>query len=166
MVQIRKTAHLSALKARATWFWQARAPREQQGLAAAAAVVIAALVYAFVYEPAAQGIAKLTQSLPTTQMQASQAEQLQAQIATASPQGLAASGKADFSTKLGIDAGLQAAGIAATAAQTSLTAPFGVTINSASGDALWAWLRTAPLSAGTFKRSPNGTWAGTATLTP
>lgn len=167
MTQTHQTARLSALKARTEGFWQARAPRERQGLTAAAAVIIIAMVYALIYEPAAKGIVALSQSLPTTQMQAGLAEQLQVQVATASQQGLtAATGKADFSTKLSIDASLQAAGITATAAQTSLTAPFSVTISSASGDALWAWLRTAPISSSTFKRSPSGAWAGTATLAP
>ncbi len=145
-------------------FWQMRAPRERQLIAAAVAVVVGGVLYAGVYDPAAQGITKLTMSLPQTQMQAAQAEQLSAHIsAQVTSTG---SAKADYASNKGVDASLQAAGMGATQATSATTAPFVVTVHSASGEQLWAWLRAAPVSSASFKRGANGAWQGTATVVP
>lgn len=159
-------AKFTAFLAQMHSFWLARALRERQLVLTAAGVVLLAVVYAGVYDPAAQGIAKLKLSLPKTQMQAAQTEQWAAQIAAQAQPQSSASSAADYASKAGIDASLQAAGLTAAQAAAAPAAPFTVTVQSASGEQIWAWLRAAPASAASFKRSPNGAWQGTATLAP
>ena len=62
-------------------FWSQRAPRERLLLASAAAVVLLALIYAVLVEPAATGIKRLERSLPVTRTQAMQLEQLLSEAA-------------------------------------------------------------------------------------
>ncbi|HXF47680.1 MAG TPA: type II secretion system protein GspM, partial [Burkholderiaceae bacterium] len=57
-------------------FWGERAPREKAALLAGAAVVLAAIVYLLLIEPAATGIARLERSLPATRAQAAKLEAL------------------------------------------------------------------------------------------
>ena len=95
-------------------FWSERAPREKAWLLAGAAIVLAAIVYLVLIEPAATGIARLERGLPATRAQAAKLDALLAevknlrarpQVASLSPQetraavekSLAAAGlKADF----------------------------------------------------------------------
>jgi general secretion pathway protein M len=61
-------------------FWGERAPREKAALLAGAAVVLAAIVYLLLIEPAATGIARLERSLPATRAQAAKLEALLAEV--------------------------------------------------------------------------------------
>ena len=134
--------------------------------------MLLAAVYAGIYDPAAQGIAKLKQSLPKTQMVAAQAEQLADQITvqaasqTTVQTQSASTAAINYTSAAGINASLQAVGIAPAQATTAAAAPFTVTVQSAAGDQIWAWLRTAPISTASFKRSVSGAWQGTATPAP
>jgi general secretion pathway protein M len=61
-------------------FWSQRAPRERLTLAAAAGVLLLAMVYLLLIEPAATGIPRLERSLPATRTQAVHLEQLLAEV--------------------------------------------------------------------------------------
>ena len=60
-------------------FWSERAPRERVWLAAGLLVVVAALVYLVLIEPAWQGTRKLERSLPATRAQSAELGALLAQ---------------------------------------------------------------------------------------
>jgi general secretion pathway protein M len=62
-------------------FWSQRAPRERLALAAAAVVVLLALTYLLLIEPAATGIPRLERSLPQARTQAEQLDRLLAEAA-------------------------------------------------------------------------------------
>jgi general secretion pathway protein M len=61
-------------------YWSDRAPREKAILAAGAAVVLLALVYLVMIEPARSGIARLERSLPAMRAQAVRLEGLLAEF--------------------------------------------------------------------------------------
>ncbi len=61
-------------------FWSERAPRERLVLTAAAGVVMLALIYLLLIEPAATGITRLSRNLPATRTQAVQLDQLLAEV--------------------------------------------------------------------------------------
>jgi len=61
-------------------FWAERVPRERMILAGGAALLALALLYALLIDPAVSGIARMQRSLPTLRMQASQLEQLLAEV--------------------------------------------------------------------------------------
>lgn len=61
-------------------FWSQRAPRERLLLIAAASVVLLAILYMALIEPAASGIKRLERSLPVARTQAVQLEQLLAEV--------------------------------------------------------------------------------------
>lgn len=63
-------------------FWSQRAPRERLMIAAALAVVVLAVIYSLLVEPAASGIKRLERSLPVARTQAVQLEQLLAEVAS------------------------------------------------------------------------------------
>ncbi|MCS6944855.1 MAG: type II secretion system protein GspM [Sutterellaceae bacterium] len=95
-----------------TQFWQERAPREKALLLTAAAVLLGALIYLLLIEPAVTGIARLQRGLPAARQQAAQLEALLAEVkslkarppvATLSPQ----------ETRAAIEKSLGAAGLKA-----------------------------------------------------
>jgi general secretion pathway protein M len=61
-------------------FWAERVPRERAILAGGAAALLLALVYALLIDPAWSGIGRLQRSLPSLRTQASQLEQLLAEV--------------------------------------------------------------------------------------
>lgn len=61
-------------------FWSQRAPRERLALSAAFAVLLLAVAYLLLIEPAASGIARLERSLPAARLQAQQLDQLLAEV--------------------------------------------------------------------------------------
>jgi general secretion pathway protein M len=63
-------------------FWAQRAPRERQALSAAGVVVLAAVIYLLLIEPAAVGIPRLETSLPATRTQAEQLDRLLAEVSS------------------------------------------------------------------------------------
>jgi general secretion pathway protein M len=63
-------------------FWSQRAPRERLGLAGAGLVLLLALLYLLLIEPAASGIPKLQRSLPAARTQAVQLDQLLAEVSS------------------------------------------------------------------------------------
>lgn len=63
-------------------FWNQRAPRERLALGAAVTVIVAAVVYLLLIEPAATGILRLERSLPAARTQAAQLDQLLAEVAS------------------------------------------------------------------------------------
>jgi general secretion pathway protein M len=63
-------------------FWSQRAPRERVALGAAAAVLLLAIVYLLLIEPAATGIPRLERSLPAARTQAEQLDRLLAEVAS------------------------------------------------------------------------------------
>lgn len=63
-------------------FWSQRAPRERLALSAAAAVLLLAVVYLLLIEPAATGIPRLERSLPAARTQAEQLDRLLAEVAS------------------------------------------------------------------------------------
>lgn len=76
-------------------FWTERAPREKAILGAASAIVLLAVLYLLLIEPAVTGIARLERGLPQTRAQAAKLDALlgevknlksRAQVATVSPQ--------------------------------------------------------------------------------
>jgi len=75
-------------------FWMERAPRERAVLAALGAIVVIALLYLVLIEPAVNGIKRLERGLPQTRSQAAQLDSLlgevkalksRPQVATVSP---------------------------------------------------------------------------------
>jgi general secretion pathway protein M len=62
-------------------FWIQRAPRERLALVLAATVVLAAVAYVVLIEPAATGIPRLERSLPASRMQAARLDQMLAEVA-------------------------------------------------------------------------------------
>lgn len=62
-------------------FWIQRAPRERLAMLLAGAVVLAAVVYLALIEPAATGIPRLERSLPAARLQAERLDQLLAEVA-------------------------------------------------------------------------------------
>ncbi len=61
-------------------FWAQRAPRERLVLGAAGAILLLALAYLVLIEPAAVGIPRLERSLPATRTQAEQLDRLLAEV--------------------------------------------------------------------------------------
>ncbi len=61
-------------------FWSERAPREKAILAAGGIVVLAALIYLILIEPAWTGIARLERGLPATRAQAAQLQSLLGEV--------------------------------------------------------------------------------------
>jgi general secretion pathway protein M len=62
-------------------FWIQRAPRERLAMILASAVLLLAVVFLTLVEPAATGIPRLERSLPATRMQAERLDQLLAEVA-------------------------------------------------------------------------------------
>jgi general secretion pathway protein M len=93
-------------------FWAERAPREKAVLILLTAVVVVAIVYLLLIEPAVSGINRLERGLPQTRAQAAKLEALlaevkalraRAQVATLSPQ----------ETRAAVEKSLAAAGLKA-----------------------------------------------------
>jgi len=61
-------------------YWSERAPREKAILAAGAGVILFALFYLLLIDPARSGIARLERNLPATRAQAAQLENLLAEV--------------------------------------------------------------------------------------
>jgi general secretion pathway protein M len=146
------SATLSALQD----LWHSREARERKLISIAALVLFLGGIYGFTLDPAWSGLKALKTSLPAAQAQAAQVQALAAQI-KANPAAMVASNQAN------LQASLSAANISAT---VSAAAPWVVTVNSASGEALWAWLKTHNASKSSLKRSSTGAWSGDITLEP
>jgi len=61
-------------------FWSERSPREKSVLLAGVAIIMAAVVYLLLIEPAASGIARLERGLPQARAQAAKLESLLAEV--------------------------------------------------------------------------------------
>ncbi len=91
-------------------FWSVRNARERAMLAAAAAVVVCALIYALLIDPAMNGREQLTKNLPELRQQAAQLQAMSAEAAALS----AKSGPPMAAiSKEGIDAALARKGLKA-----------------------------------------------------
>ncbi len=136
--------------------WLSRDARERKLLTIALAVVLLGGIYGLILDPALAGLNTLKTSLPATQAKQAQVQQLAAQI-QATPTTLAPTSQAS------LQASLSAANVNAT---VSASAPWVITINAATGEALWAWLKTNNANKSTLKRNANGIWSGELTLEP
>lgn len=94
-------------------FWSERAPREKAILAAGAAVVLAALLYLLLIDPAASGIQRLTRTLPGLRAQAAQLQSLLAEASALKGRPQAASIPA-AQLRTTLDQSLAKAGLKAT----------------------------------------------------
>lgn len=94
-------------------FWAERAPREKALLLAAAAVLLAALTYLFLIEPAAVGIARLQRSLPQARAQAAKLDALLAEVKSLKARPQVAT-LAPAQARAALDKSLSAAGLKAT----------------------------------------------------
>lgn len=96
-------------------FWSERAPREKAILAAGGVVVVLAILYLLLIEPARSGIARLQRGLPVTRAQALQLESLMREVSVlkARPQvaTISAAEARDTLTKSLAAVGLKAARI-------------------------------------------------------
>ena len=63
-------------------FWNERAPREKAVLVALGAIVVAAVLFLVLIEPAVTGIARLERGLPQTRSQAAQLDALLGEVKT------------------------------------------------------------------------------------
>lgn len=61
-------------------FWSERSPREKSVLLAGFAIVLAAIIYLMLVEPAASGIARLERGLPQARAQAAKLESLLTEV--------------------------------------------------------------------------------------
>jgi type II secretory pathway component PulM len=136
--------------------WHSREARERKLISIAALVLFLGGVYGFILDPAWSGLKALKTSLPAAQTQAAQVNALAAQV-KANPAAM------DTPNQTKLQASLSAANIAAT---VSAAAPWVVTVNGVSGQALWTWLRTHNASKTNLKRSSTGAWSGDITLEP
>jgi type II secretory pathway component PulM len=129
--------------------WHSREPREHTMVTVAACVLVLGGLYAWVLDPAMTAIQRLKVDLPAAQTKLVQV------------QSLATGAKANASTANPSQATLQASLSAASITATvSAASPWVVTINAASGDALWGWVNTHALTKVSLKRSATGTWSG------
>ena len=134
--------------------WHSRGSRERTLVSLAAAVLVLGGLYAWVLDPALTATRRLKTELPAAQAKLAQV------------QSLAAAAKANASntaapTQANLQASLSAASINAT---VSAAAPWMITVNAATGDALWGWLNAHPTAKTTLKRSATGSWSGEITL--
>jgi general secretion pathway protein M len=150
MEQAMKSAFFDSLST----FWHSREPRERTLVSLAAAVLVLGGLYAWVLDPALTATQRLKTELPATQAKLAQVQSL-AVAAKANASSNAAPNQAN------LQASLSAASMNAT---VSAAAPWVVTVNAATGDALWAWLRTHPAAKTALKRSAAGSWSGELTL--
>jgi type II secretory pathway component PulM len=146
------SATLSALQD----LWHSREARERKLISIAALVLFLGGVYGFILDPAWSGLKALKTSLPAAQAQAALVHALAAQV-KANPAAV------DTPNQAKLQATLSGANIGAT---VSAAAPWVVTVNSASGEALWTWLRMHNASKTNLKRSSTGAWSGDITLEP
>jgi general secretion pathway protein M len=93
-------------------FWSARAPREKLALAAAGTVLVLALLYLVLIEPAFTGLAQLQRSLPQTRAQAARLDALLAEAHALKARPPAAQVPA-AQMRTSLDASLAAAGLKA-----------------------------------------------------
>jgi type II secretory pathway component PulM len=136
--------------------WFSREPRERKLVSIAALVLFFGGIYGLVLDPAWSGLKTLNTSLPAAQAQAAQVQALAAQLKT-NPTVMSPSNQAN------LQASLSAANINAT---VNAAAPWVVTVNNATGEALWTWLKTHNASNTSLKRSSTGAWSGDITLEP
>lgn len=134
--------------------WHSREPRERTLVSLAAAVLVLGGLYAWVLDPALTATRRLKIELPAAQAKLAQV------------QSLAAAAKANASntatpTQANLQVSLSGASISAT---VSAAAPWVITVNAATGDALWAWVNAHASSKTTLKRSATGSWSGEITL--
>lgn len=148
--------------------WHSREPRERVLMSLAAVVLVLGTVYAAVLDPALQAAQRLKTDLPAAQRTAQQVQQLAGVLKAQpdSPQytlnGAAGSmGSIDSVSQTSLQASLAAAGITAT---VSAAKPWVITVNSATGEALWAWVGQRAVSKTQLKRSASGAWQGELTL--
>jgi general secretion pathway protein M len=73
---------IAAARGRATAFWLARSEQERKFLSAGGAVLLLALLYAVLIDPAVTGRARLKQALPQLRQQAAQMQSLATEATT------------------------------------------------------------------------------------
>ncbi len=142
-------------------FWSQRAPRERLMIAAAAAVVGLALIYAVLIEPAATGIRRLERGLPVARTQAVQLDGLLAEVGAlkARPQvAVLSPGEA----RAALDKSLAAAGLKAERIVPLADGDLQITFANVPYAAWSTWLATAERELG----ARAGTVTARATGTP
>jgi type II secretory pathway component PulM len=141
---------MSAVDSLAT-LWHSREPRERTLISLAAAVLLLGALYGWIIDPALSATQRLKTDLPAVQTKLAQVKSLAASVkANPSTANTAV-------TQANVQASLSTANINAT---VSAATPWVVTVNAATGEALWAWLGTHSTSKTTLKRSASGLWSG------
>jgi general secretion pathway protein M len=125
-------------------YWNARAPRERTILAALGLLVLLALLYLLLIEPALSGRAQLRKSLPGLRSQVSQVQGMSRELSSARPAGEAA---AQPATRENIEASLTRAGLKAQSVTVSGEL-VRVQLNAVSFAGLTAWLEQVGKSLG------------------
>jgi general secretion pathway protein M len=117
-------------------YWDARAPRERRILGALGALVLLALLYLLLIEPALSGREQLRKSLPALRGQVSQVQGMARELSATKP---SAGAEVQPATRENIEASLTRAGLKAQSVNVSgeLTR---VQLNNVSFAALSAWL--------------------------
>ncbi len=120
-------------------FWSERAPREKAILIAGAGVVVAALIYLVLIEPAWSGIRRLERALPNARAQAAQLQSLLAEVGAlkARPQVAAVSTAEARAT---LDKSLAAAGLKAARIQPLSETDLQLTFANVSYASFGTWL--------------------------
>lgn len=125
-------------------YWNARAPRERSILAALGGVVLLALLYLLLIEPALSGRAQLQKTLPGLRGQVSQVQGMSRELSATKPSGDAA---AQPATRENIEASLTRAGLKAQSV-TVTGELIRVQMNAVSFAGVAAWLEQVAKSLG------------------
>jgi type II secretory pathway component PulM len=135
--------------------WHSREPRERTLVALAAVVIVIGGLYAWVLDPALTTNRRLKTELPATHVKLAHVQSLAIAAKANASSNVAAPSQAN------LQASLSAASISAT---VSAAPPWVITVNAATGDALWTWIKTHATNKTTLKRSATGNWSGELTL--
>jgi len=137
-------------------YWSERAPREKAILAAGGAVVLMALLYLLLIEPARSGIARLEHNLPATRAQAARLESLLTEFNSlkSRPQVATISASEARGT---LEKSLAAAGLKATRVQPLSEGDLQLSFNSVAYASWTRWLADAERTLGARALSVSAT---------
>lgn len=141
--------------------WSQRAPRERLMIAAALAVVLLAIIYMALIEPASTGIRRLERGLPVMRTQAVQLEQLIAEVASLKARPQVAS-LSPGEARAALEKSLTAAGLKADKIVPLADGDVQITFANVPYATWSTWLATAERQLG----SKAGTVTARATSTP
>lgn len=141
-------------------FWSERAPREKSILLGGAAVVLAAIVYLLLVEPAATGIARLERGLPQARAQAAKLESLLGEVRSLRGRPQVATLSAQ-ETRAAVEKSLAAAGLKAARVVPLSDGDLQLTFGNVSFAAWAAWLAGAERELGAKATSVTANATGT-----